>query len=56
MISLSCFGCMKGLHRVVESAINSDNGDFHSKILTSSGSIFADVSTKITVIENNILR
>ena len=30
MISLSCFACMKGLHRVVESAINSCSGIFHS--------------------------
>ena len=30
MISLSCFACMNGLHRVVKSAINSDSGDFHS--------------------------
>ena len=29
MISLSCFACTKGLQRVVESAINSDSGDFH---------------------------
>ena len=27
MISLSCFACTKGLHYVVESAINSDSGD-----------------------------
>ena len=30
MISLSCFACTKGLHHVVESAINSDSGDFQS--------------------------
>ena len=30
MISLSCFACTKGLHRVVESAIDSDSGNFHS--------------------------
>ena len=30
MISLSCFACTKGLHRVVESAVNRDTGNFHS--------------------------
>ena len=30
MISLSCFACTKGLHRVVKSAINHDTGNFHS--------------------------
>ena len=30
MMSLSCFVCTKGLHHVVESAINSDSGNFHS--------------------------
>ena len=32
MISLSCFACTKGLQCVLESAINSDSGDFHSNV------------------------
>ena len=38
MISLSCFAYMKGLHRVVESAINCDSGNFHSVLL---GKVFS---------------
>ena len=30
MIPLSCCACMNELHRVEESAINSDSGDFRS--------------------------
>ena len=36
MISLSCFACMKGLHRIVESAINSCSSVFHSVYQTQS--------------------